>query len=224
MNNPSTGNPKHESTKNAIMNTTLNIVIIDDDKFYTTGLAMVLAIYLKSQGQQAEFSSHLACGETADIVFQAIRCGTFIAPRSLTYTNNDKPLYVAIAERKDAHLQHLYRNVNKSNILYRHQSVNLILQFMENVLISLQKAPVISPQASATLPHAPLTQREREVLHQLKQGKTPACVATCLGIKVKTISSHKRAAMKKLNFKRTNELFHWMLQGGLTGHQLRKGN
>ncbi|MGU9756052.1 LuxR C-terminal-related transcriptional regulator [Serratia marcescens] len=206
------------------MNKRLNIVILDEDKFYTAGLAMVLAMYLKNRGQKAEFFSNHALGKTTDIVFQAIRCGTFIAPHSSTCTNNDKPLYVAIAERKDAHLQHLYRNVNKSNILYRHQSVSLILQLIENIMISLQKAPEKYPPSSATLLPNPLTQREREVLHQLKQGKTPACVATSLGIKVKTISSHKRAAMKKLNFKRTSELLHWMIQGGLTHHQPRKGN
>ncbi|EMH4104637.1 helix-turn-helix transcriptional regulator [Serratia marcescens] len=212
-----------KSTQNAIMNKTLNIVIIDDDKFYTAGLVMVLAIYLKNQGQQAKFSSHLTYGKTADIVFQAIRCGTLIAPGSAICMNNDKPVYVAIADRKDAHLQHLYRSVNKSNILYRHQSVSLILQLMENVLLSLQKTSEKTQSTSENLQHLALTQREREVLHQLKQGKTPACVASFLGIKEKTISSHKRAAMRKLNFKRTNELFHWMLQGGLTCHQPRKG-
>ncbi len=185
---------------------------------------MILAMYLKSRGQKAEFSSHHGFGKATDVVFQAVRCGTFISPLSSTFTNNDKPLYVAIAERKDAHLRHLYRNVDKSNILYRHQSVSLIQQLLGNVLISLQKAPAKSPPISTTLLHAPLTPREREVLYQLLQGKTHACVARLLGIKEKTISSHKRTAMKKLNFKRTNELFHWMLQGGLTSHQQRKGN
>ncbi|AGE15916.1 MULTISPECIES: helix-turn-helix transcriptional regulator [Serratia] len=212
-----------KSTQNAIMNKTLNIVIIDDDKFYTAGLAMALTIYLKNQGQQVEFSSHLAYGKTTDIVFQAIRCGTLIAPGSAICMNNDKPVYVAIADRKDTHLQHLYRSVNKSNILYRHQSVSLLLQLMENVMLSLQKTSVKTQSTSENLQHLALTQREREVLHQLKQGKTPACVASFLGIKEKTISSHKRAAMRKLNFKRSNELFHWMLQGGLTCHQPRKG-
>lgn len=185
---------------------------------------MILAMYLKNRGQKAEFFFNRAFGKTTDIVFQAIRCGTFISSRTTTCIDNSKPLYIAIAERKDAHLQHLYRNINKSNILYRHQSVSLILQLMENALISLQKAPVKSPQTAAILPHASLTQRECEVLHQLKQGKAPACVATSLGIKVKTISSHKRAAMRKLNFKRSSELLHWMIQGGLTHHQPRKGN
>lgn len=184
---------------------------------------MILAIYLKNQGQQAEFSSHLAYGKMPDIVFQAIRCGTLIAPGSSICMNNEKPVYVAIADRKDAHLQHLYRNVDRSCILYRHQSVSLIFQLMENVLLSLQRTSVKTQSNSENLQHLALTQREREVLHQLKQGKTPACVASFLGIKEKTISSHKRAAMRKLNFKRTNELFHWMLQGGLTCHQQRKG-
>lgn len=209
------------SRKKTILDKTLNIVIIDDDKFYTAGLAMALSIYLKNQGQQVEFSYHLAYGKTTDIVFQAIRCGTLVAPGSAICMNNDKPVYVAIADRKDAHLQHLYCSVNKSNILYRHQSVSLILQLMENVMLSLQKTSVKTQSTSENLQHLALTQREREVLHQLKQGKTPACVANFLGIKEKTISSHKRAAMRKLNFKRTNELFHWMLQGGLTCHQPR---
>lgn len=185
---------------------------------------MILAMYLKSRGQKAEFSSNRTFGKTTDIVFQAIRCGTFIAPGGSICMDNDKPVYIAITDRKDAHLQHLYRNVDKSNLLYRHQSVSLILQLMENILLSLQRTSVKTQSNSENLQHLPLTQREREVLHQLKQGKTPACVATCLGIKVKTISSHKRSAMKKLNFKRTSELLHWMIQGGLTSHQPRKGN
>lgn len=82
------------------MNKTLNIVILDEDKFYTAGLAMMLTMYLKNRGQKAEFFSNHTLGKTTDIVFQAIRCGTFIAPHSSTCTNNDKPLYVAIAEER----------------------------------------------------------------------------------------------------------------------------
>ncbi|WP_048797043.1 MULTISPECIES: response regulator transcription factor [Serratia] len=213
-----------KKTKSLNKNETLSITIIDDDKFYAKGLTMALSIHLKNTNHKMEPLFENKIEETTDIVFQAIRCGTFISPCTPTCIGNSKPLYIAIAERKDAHLQHLYRNVNKSNILYRHQSVSLFLQLMENVLISLQRASVKSPPTSATLLHAPLTPREQEVLHQLQQGKTHAGVASVLGIKEKTISSHKRAAMKKLNFKRTSELLHWMIQGGLTHHQPRKGN
>ncbi|MGQ8775834.1 LuxR C-terminal-related transcriptional regulator [Serratia sp. NA_112.1] len=40
-----------------------------------------------------------------------------------------------------------------------------------------------------------------------------ACI---LQLKVKTVHSHKRSAMQKLNFPRNSELFHWLLQSGLT--------
>ncbi|EPP8560696.1 LuxR C-terminal-related transcriptional regulator [Serratia marcescens] len=211
-------------TEKSTTNRKLDIVILDEDKFYASGLEIMLAIYLKNIGQSAVFSSHYSCKKKADIIFQAIRCGTVIASLSSTCANNNKPQYIVIVDRKDTHLTHLYRNINNSNILYRHQSVNLVLQLMENVLRPMQWTSVKTHPNSETLLHASLTRREQEVLHQLQQGKSHADVANILGINEKTISSHKRTAMKKLNFKRTAELVHWINQGGLTHHQLRKGN
>ncbi|HEJ9055886.1 TPA: response regulator transcription factor [Serratia fonticola] len=201
---------------NAMMMETLTISIIDDDKFFIAGLVMALSSYFKNK--KIRFYSGRSCGITADIVFQAIRCGTFIAPASSS-GDSSATLYFAIADRKDAHLQHLYRGVATSNILYRHQSVSTILQLIENILLSHQPPPEDTQQTTKVCLHEPLTRREQEVLYHLKQGKAHASVASCMGIKEKTISSHKRAAMKKLNFRRTSELFHWMLQGGLTSHQ-----
>ncbi|WP_370592708.1 response regulator transcription factor [Serratia sp. ASV30] len=61
-----------------------------------------------------------------------------------------------------------------------------------------------------------MTERERQVLHYLRQGISQSQTANILQLKVKTVHSHKRSAMKKLNFTRTSELFHWLLRGGLT--------
>ncbi|ALL35899.1 response regulator transcription factor [Serratia marcescens] len=209
------------STKNGTIKTTLAIRIIDDDSFYTIGLIKALSNHLKHRN--IRFYTGTCAGIAADIVFQAIRCGTLISPGN-RLGGHSATLYFAIAERKDAHLQHLYRGLTKSNILYRHQSVNSVLQLIGNTLLAPQPSPERTRQGRKVCHHESLTPREQEVLYQLQQGKTHAGVASLLGIKEKTISSHKRAAMKKLNFKRTNELFHWMLQGGLTSHQQRKGN
>ncbi|WP_439090257.1 helix-turn-helix transcriptional regulator [Serratia bockelmannii] len=201
------------STKNDAIKATLTIRIIDDDNFYTIGLIEALSNHLKHRN--IRFYTGTTTGIAADITFQAIRCGTFIAPGN-RLGGHSATLYFAIAERKDAHLQHLYRGITKSNILYRHQSVNGALQLIGNALLSSQPSPEKTRRGSKDCLHDSLTPREQEVLHQLLLGKTHADVASFLGIKEKTISSFKRAAMKKLNFKRTNELFHWMLQGGLT--------
>lgn len=203
-----------------MMKNTLDIAIIDDNSFYAVGLFMALSIYFRSQKIKVVLLSEEANIKTADIIFQAIRIGVFVDPHPRA--DNGTPLYFAIADRKDTHLQHLYRGVHKSNILYRHQPVTTILQHVErhdfSKLFEIQK---MLPTSGLPI-HKPLTQREYEVLFHLKQGKTPACAAICIGVNEKTISAHKRAAMRKLNFRRTNELFHWMLQGGLHRCRPRK--
>lgn len=213
-----------KSTVNVILNKTLIIAIIDDDQFYIAGLMMALSAYFKNKNRKVKFILGHWMTEPADITFQAIRCGTFIAPRSQYHTNRGKSHYFAIVDNRDFHLQHLYRHVEKNDVIYRRQPVNTLLQRIENKLFSPQKLPETHMSEQEVFPREPLTLREHEVLCHLVQGKTHACTANCLGIKVKTISSHKRAAMKKLNFRRTNELFHWMLQGGLSRHQPIKGH
>ncbi|CAI1243470.1 TPA: response regulator transcription factor [Serratia fonticola] len=203
------------STKDAMMMETLTIRIIDDDNFYIAGLIMALSNHLKNK--KIIFYTGPSNGITADITFQAIRCGTLVSPTSASRGRSPRH-YFAIADRKDAHLQHLYRGVITSNILYRHQSVSTVLHLIEDNLFTQQPPLEDTQHIAEVCLHEPLTRREQEVLRHLKQGKTHASVASCMGIKEKTISSHKRAAMKKLNFKRTSELFHWMLQGGLTSH------
>lgn len=209
-----------ESRKNTTIKKTLTIIIIDDDKFYTLGLTIALSLYLKNRGIRANFYFDYMSGNDADIIFQSVRCGTCLFAVTPISKRGEKPIYFSIANRKDAHLQHLYRVERKIHVLYRHQSINTLYQHLESCLLIQTQASENTQRTTNKM----LTLREQEVLYHLKQGKTPADVASCMGIKEKTISSHKRAAMKKLNFRRTNELFHWMLQGGLSSHSPRKGN
>lgn len=55
-----------------------------------------------------------------------------------------------------------------------------------------------------------LTSREREVVLTLGRGLKHAQVADMLFISVKTVSTHKRTAMRKLGFRRTHELQQWV--------------
>lgn len=55
-----------------------------------------------------------------------------------------------------------------------------------------------------------LTVREREILLTLGRGLSPTQVARLLFISEKTISSHKRSAMRKLGFRRPHELYQWI--------------
>jgi DNA-binding CsgD family transcriptional regulator len=60
-----------------------------------------------------------------------------------------------------------------------------------------------------------LTPRERDVLQGISQELRPDEIASKLSLNVKTVSTHKLTAMRKLGFKRNGELYYWLLQGGL---------
>jgi two-component system response regulator NreC len=61
----------------------------------------------------------------------------------------------------------------------------------------------------------PLTQREREVLRHIAEGKTNKEVSQQLGMSVKTVESHRRNVMTKLNIHETAGLVRHAIKIGL---------
>jgi DNA-binding NarL/FixJ family response regulator len=57
-----------------------------------------------------------------------------------------------------------------------------------------------------------LTSREREILALLAAGKTNWCVATILGISVKTVETHRTNIMRKLGLESIVELVHYAVR------------
>ncbi len=69
-------------------------------------------------------------------------------------------------------------------------------------------------------PHAPtealrLTPREREILQLLAEGKSNWCVATILGISIKTVETHRERVMQKLGLQSIVELVHYAVRNHL---------
>ncbi|MBC3219741.1 response regulator transcription factor [Serratia fonticola] len=197
----------------------MNISIIDNDNFYAAGLIMALSNYFKMKNREIQFILSPPTEQSVDIIFQAIRSGTRVEPNWRHHPDGKQPLYFAITDENDSHLKHLYHNVAGNNILLRNAQVETIVQLVDQTVSSPRPQPQkIAPDPTPELSKT-LTRREYEVLSHLKQGKTHVRTANSLGISVKTISTHKRSAMKKLNFRRSNELFRWMLLGGLSAHK-----
>jgi len=61
----------------------------------------------------------------------------------------------------------------------------------------------------------PLTNRERQVLQLIAEGKTTKEVAVILGVGVKTAESHRSALMGKLDIHSTAELVRYAIRRGL---------
>ena len=64
-----------------------------------------------------------------------------------------------------------------------------------------------------------LTPREREVLQLLAEGKSTKQIAFCLHVSTKTIETHRRQIMNKLNVGSTAELTKYAIREGITDVQ-----
>jgi DNA-binding NarL/FixJ family response regulator len=61
----------------------------------------------------------------------------------------------------------------------------------------------------------PLTKREREVLQLIAEGQTNKDISQQLGMSVKTVESHRRNLMVKLNIHETAGLVRYAIKIGL---------
>ncbi|MCX5834889.1 MAG: response regulator transcription factor [Deltaproteobacteria bacterium] len=62
---------------------------------------------------------------------------------------------------------------------------------------------------------SPLTQREREILQLLAEGQSSKEIAANLGVSVKTVETHRRNMMQKLNMRSVAELTKYAIREGL---------
>lgn len=74
----------------------------------------------------------------------------------------------------------------------------------------------LSSSLNENLAFVVLTDREREVLQQLAEGKTTKEMADVLGVSVKTIETHRRNIMEKLNLHSVAELTKYAIREGVT--------
>lgn len=110
---------------------------------------------------------------------------------------------------QNAPLFQLLRAINVRGICLKQEPIETLLQCIARVL---QGYSEFSPMVSQYLPetqrdYAPLTEKELEVLLHLFSGKNVTAVAKLMNRDVRTVSTHKRNAMRKIGFKNDSEMF-----------------
>jgi len=78
----------------------------------------------------------------------------------------------------------------------------------------ISQAVVDAYMGKAELPIDPLTDRERQVLQLVAEGKTTKGVAEILGLSVKTADSHRTRIMQKLQIHETASLVRYAIRHG----------
>jgi len=77
------------------------------------------------------------------------------------------------------------------------------------------RAPTAPGGTSAARPYDTLTDREKQVLKLVAEGKANKEVAEILGISVKTAMSHREHLMEKLDLHSRTELIHFAIREGV---------
>ncbi|CAI1952657.1 TPA: helix-turn-helix domain-containing protein [Serratia fonticola] len=192
----------------------IKVLIIDKDNYFIAGLRRVISDFYRSKDISVQFIDRHVADFSADIIFQTIDYGArFNLWRSLP-SGAPSPLVFLIRDQRNGLLSHLFKSARKNGTLDRNQPIDVVKNMLEEA-ISMQGC--LPPKT--TLGTQGFTLRESEVLRYLRQGKSHEETANVMRLHVKTISGYKRSAMRKLNFKRNQELFHWLLQGGLSSSE-----
>ena len=97
--------------------------------------------------------------------------------------------------------------------LYRHKPF-FTPRISEAILNSLVSSNGGEARAEA-MGQGPLSSREREILQLLAENKSNKEIATRLGISVRTVETHRRSVMQKLNANSIVELVHYAIRNGI---------
>ncbi|BEM51250.1 hypothetical protein SME17J_47440 (plasmid) [Serratia marcescens] len=186
----------------------IDIVILDENSYFSQGLKYLLHDYFVHKGWSVTFLP-TQFYTMATLLIKAAKI-----PVPLQYCHfkiPDKRQNIIIIQQSLRRQHRLPACMNERGIIQRSDSAEVVLNLIEKIIEELTDTST----PDCTHCPRPLTSREWEVLHTIRLGLMPSQVAEYLNLSVKTVSAHKRAAMHKLGFQRNTELYHWLLKGGL---------
>jgi DNA-binding NarL/FixJ family response regulator len=102
-------------------------------------------------------------------------------------------------------LEHAVRIVMDGKTYINSQIASLVIESLVN-----------QPQPNSQKAFSLLTDREREVLQLISEGQSTKEIALKLSVSPKTIESHRRQVMGKLNIRNVAELTKYAIREGLT--------
>ncbi len=104
-------------------------------------------------------------------------------------------------------LEHAIRVVIENKTYINPQIASLVVESLVN-----QPSAINTGSQSFSL----LTEREREVLQMISEGNSTKQIASKLNVSAKTIESHRRQVMGKLNIRNVAELTKFAIREGIT--------
>jgi DNA-binding CsgD family transcriptional regulator len=194
---------------------TISILVTESDRYFAHGLCVGLKAYCYLRGISLRLVNSDAISATGvDVIFlgDSIVCPPWLYE---LYQQGYTPhvFFIRDLERGVSLPCHPVANGEcGAGTLYRHQPIQAIEGLLDKVLFPQEgECPLTVGKCRCS---SLLTFREAEVLKCLAIGMSGNDTAGRLGIKSKTVNSHKRSAMRKLCVRSTQELYRWMELGG----------
>ncbi|MFC0228815.1 helix-turn-helix transcriptional regulator [Serratia aquatilis] len=178
----------------------LHIVIAlwDSNQFFIQGMQHILQTYFRSKGVHVIFMpfarEHVVDLNKADLIVEG----------AMTRDSIGYERHKIVIARSD-----MLWGGRRGEINFR-EKPEAVIRLLDELLSS---APTAPPHHNVRYPK--ISARERDVLLGIAAELTPYQIGKRLQISVKTVSRHKNTAMRKLGFKRTHDLYNWLLQGGI---------
>nr|WP_260441388.1 LuxR C-terminal-related transcriptional regulator [Serratia fonticola] len=192
----------------------IQFTLLDSDNFYQQGLRYIVKDYLDSLNEYYRLYPRLApvelnALEGIEIIFRSQEEGWGCACcyQSTYHTPRHKQMTVIILDKQHNHsLKH-----PAQFSIHRQDSVPTIRQKLQMAVERFCHQPWVALHASGL--HqcqrcriAGLSNCEKKVLKLMSTGMSASTIADMLHRSQKTISAHKRSAMRKLNVNKSTEL------------------
>lgn len=190
------------------------IAIQDTNRFFALGIQHILQAYFQEKGYTLDFVP-LASKRSIDLmVWAKPHNGPMLANRLWEQKVDGLFGTIVVQERAIETIKPEQPAQNGSSILGRTERAEAVEYLLGQMFDRpcFQHLQAVKESGRYRLK---LTPRERDILQGIYRELTPCQIANILSLNVKTVSTHKLTAMRKLGFKRNSELYCWLRQGGL---------
>jgi len=190
----------------------VKISIIDNNLFFAEGLKYALSEYFTLRGKTVEFLAEENSNAAVDLIFISQS-----ESGSVTYCDRGahetavSPLYIAIRKIKPAQTTKENTCSRELGVLDCHGGLEALFHLLDD---KLWRMSIISAAATPCFfcLSRRLSGREKEVVSYLRLGVNQTQAAKYMHLSVKTVHTYKQSVMRKLNFRKRNDLFNWLLR------------